>query len=110
MKRLLISLLLAVVFYLPAAASQIDTLPKPDFSKYPKVSILDPQFKSPAVFINKAAPNPSALPQIVRLKYDPDIYQLKKNLSQDLYYLQIQNRNNELRSLLTGLLTTFIKQ
>jgi len=86
MKRQLLPIILAVAFYLPSAASQTDTLPRLDFSKYPKVSLIDPQFKSFKVPVTKTDSDFSSLPNMIRLNYDPDIYQMKKNLSQDLYY------------------------
>ena len=109
MKRQLLSIPLAVAFYLPAAASQTDTLPSPDFSKFQKVSVLEVKAKTfPAAFSPGGVRSfPS---NIARLNYQPDIYQMKRNLSKDLYHLKIEKRNNEWRSLFAGLLTSFVKQ
>ena len=109
MKRQLLSIPLAVAFYLPSVASQTDTLPSPDFSKFQKVSVLGVKSKTMAGAFS-AGEVQSFSSNITRLNYKPDLYQMKRNLSQDLYHLKIEKRNNEWRNLFAGLLTSFVKQ
>ncbi|HKH63443.1 MAG TPA: hypothetical protein VKA49_21550 [Flavitalea sp.] len=109
MKRQLLSIPLAVAFYLPAAASQTDTLPSPDFSKFQRVSVLGVKPKTwPGAF--NAGEVQSFSSNITWLNYKPDMYQMKRNLSQDLYQLKIEKRNNEWRNLFAGLLTSVVQQ
>ena len=109
MKPQLLSVLLAVAFYLPSAASQTDTLPLPDFGKYQNISLLGMQSKTFSGSF-KAADVKSLYPNTIRPVYNPDISQMKKHFSQDLYQLKIQKRNNEFRNLFAGLLTSFVPQ
>ena len=109
MKRRLLSILLAAAFYLPAVASQTDTLPSPDFTKFQKVSVLEIKYKPlPGAFTTRDVQSFSS--NMTRLSYKPDLYQMKKNLSQDLHQLKIQNRNNQWRNLFSGLLTSVVQQ
>ena len=109
MKRQLLFILFAVAFYLPSAASQADTLPLPDFTKYQKVSLLGMQSKTFSGTF-RAVDIKASYFNMIRPTYNPDISQMKKNLSQDLYQLKIQKRNNEWRNLFAGLLTTIVPQ
>lgn len=109
MKRQLLSIPLAVAFYLPAVASQTDTLPYLDFSKFQKVSVLGAKAKTLQGAFSAGEVH-SFSSTITRLNYKPDLNQMKRNLSQDLYQLRIEKRNNEWRNLFAGLLTSFVRQ
>ena len=109
MKPQLLSVFLAVAFYLPSAASQTDTLPLPDLGKYQKISLPEMPSKTFSGSFRAVDIKPF-YPNALRPPYNPDVSQMKKHFSQDLYQLRIQKRNNEWRNLFAGLLTSFVPQ
>lgn len=110
MKRPAILLFLVVIFKFPAFCFSKDSVPGNDFSRYSKISVLDSHFKSGILFSKVTHFKRSVFPATIRPRYAPDIRQLRSNVSQDLYLLKIEARNNELRNMFTGVLSTFIKQ